>query len=106
MSLVEFLILSLGTWRLSALLSYERGPADIFVKFRRLLSIEHGEDGEPSVWPDRYLPNLITCVWCLSTMVGLGVWIGDVLSKGRIRKLMAPLAFSAISILIQRILGR
>ena len=59
------------------MLSYERGPLDIFLKIRESLGFEHSESGEPTAWPQGLLPSLLSCVWCLggySVVLMYGLW--------------------------------
>lgn len=51
------------------MLSYERGPGDVFITLRSWAGIEPDEKGHPAVWPDKFLAKLIVCPWCL------GVWV-------------------------------
>ncbi len=76
--LVQTLLIGLAAWRLSALLSYERGPFDIFQRFRNLLGYTHDDSGVPSSWPDGWR-EILSCPWCLSPWMaaacyGLWVW--------------------------------
>lgn len=70
----EAVLIGLAAWRLTALLSYERGPFDVFVRFRQLLGFEHDEKGEPSEWPGNTLTRAISCPWCLGLYVAAGTW--------------------------------
>lgn len=75
MSLIEQAILiGAAAWRLTALLSYERGPFDIFLKFRESLGFQHADNGEPNNWPENLLTNLISCPWCLGIYATVGIW--------------------------------
>ena len=65
-TLVELVAASLATWRLTALLVYDRGPFAIFLRLRERLGITHDDNGDPTSWPDGGLGRLFTCVWCLS----------------------------------------
>ena len=75
MLLVEVIILGLAGWRLAALLSYERGPWDVFLRMRKALDFEHNEHGEPVAWPNTFLGNLFNCVWCLSLYTVPLCWV-------------------------------
>lgn len=72
--LEKVVLVGLAAWRLAAMLSYERGPGDVFLRFREALGFEHSENGEPIVWPDSFLPKLVSCVWCLGVYSALLVW--------------------------------
>ena len=65
----QALLIGLCAWRLTALVSYERGPFDIFLRARAALGFEHGDDGEPTGWPENALTRMISCPWCL------GLWM-------------------------------
>lgn len=67
--IVQLLLIGLAAWRLTALVSYERGPFDIFLRMRSALGFEHGDNGEPTAWPDKTLTKMLACPWCL------GLWI-------------------------------
>lgn len=62
-------MLGLATWRLTSLLSIERGPKDVFVKLRELMGITHYDSGIPFEYPDKFWAQLFSCVWCLSVWV-------------------------------------
>lgn len=75
--LVEILAVGLSGWRLAVLLVKERGPWDISLRLRCLVGIEHNDSGEPISWPEKFLPSLLTCLWCASvwtTLVAWGLW--------------------------------
>jgi hypothetical protein len=72
--ILKVALLGLAGWRMAALVSYERGPFDIFLRFRELLGIEHDSGGEPTVWPEGFLPRLVSCVWCLGFYTVLAAW--------------------------------
>ncbi len=70
----EAILIGLAGWRLTALLSYERGPFDVFLRFRQLFGFEHDEKGEPESWPGNTLARIVSCPWCLGLWVTPGVW--------------------------------
>lgn len=77
MGIEQVAIIGLAAWRLTALLSYERGPFDVFVRLRTLLGFEHDDGGTPNSWPDGVLRDLISCPWCLGlpmAAVAFGLW--------------------------------
>lgn len=73
MPLIEAIIIGLAAWRVTALMAYERGPADVFLRFRECLGFEHGDDGEPNVWPEDWR-LIFGCTWCLGLWVALASW--------------------------------
>ena len=78
-TLTELIILILAAFRLSALLTFDRGPFDIFVKIRELSGIKYIEtekDVQPIVIiPDRFFAGLLSCFGCISTWVAMFVWL-------------------------------
>ena len=100
---IDLLLLVLGTWRLSAMLSYESGPWHIFEKARETFDVEHDEStGYPIQWPDRLAANLFVCVWCLSIWVGLLLVIIYQVDPVVMRLVVAPFAISAGAIIVER----
>ena len=101
MSLHVFFYLSLAAWRLASLVANEDGPWFIFKRFR-----ERAEE-----WCKRYkfcrelgLYELISCEWCNSIWIGVGLtllylWIGET-----ILYLALPLALSTIVIIIKQVI--
>lgn len=74
MLLVEAVLIGLAAWRVAALVSYERGPWDVFKHFREALGVQHDEKGEPIAWPDSVLAKGIICPWCLGPYAAAGFW--------------------------------
>ena len=72
MNILEIAVLGMACWRLTSLLYQEKGPFDVFKKLREWMGITHIED-KPCVYPDKFLCQLFSCVWCLS------VWIAAIL---------------------------
>lgn len=72
----EVIIIGLAAWRCVALISYERGPFDIFISFRSLLGIDHNPNppNEPTSWPNSSLARAITCPWCLGLYAAVACW--------------------------------
>lgn len=102
MTIFEFLIFSLATWRLSSLLVNEAGPFDMFVKIRELTGIQHNEEKEPLVIPERFFSSLLSCVWCCSVWAAI-FWLILSLIFGEIALLLAiPLAMSTVAIILAK----
>lgn len=101
--LVDLIILSLGIWRFSALLSYERGPSDMFAGLRARMGIGHDDDGTPVSWPDTFLAGLFSCVWCLSVWIAILMaivyWARPEIARG----IMFPFALSAGAVLMESV---
>jgi hypothetical protein len=100
MSLTIFFYLGLAAWRLASLIANEEGPWMVFKRLR-----ERAEQ-----WCNRYkfcrelgLYELVTCEWCNSIWIGVGLtllylWIGET-----ILYLSLPLALSTVAIIIKYI---
>jgi Protein of unknown function (DUF1360) len=73
MDLLTLGILGLATWRISVMFVREAGPFFIFQRIREVAGIVHDRDGEILSVPDRFLPGLLSCVWCSSVWAG-GMW--------------------------------
>ena len=100
---LDVILLLLTTWRLSAMLSYEAGPWDVFLRLRASLGIEHDADGAVTGYPMRFLPRLFSCVWCLSVWVGAILAVSYWLAPEMCRWLAMPFALSAGAIIAERI---
>src|SRR5687767_12618696 len=100
MSLNIFFYLSLAAWRLASLVANEDGPWFIFKRLRQ----------RAEQWCNRYrfcrelgLYELVTCEWCNSIWIGVGltvlyVWIGE-----SVLYLALPLALSTVAIIIKHV---
>lgn len=71
MNLLYVVVASLALWRVSSLLQSEAGPFDVFYRFRELIGIHHDDKGDIAEVEDRWLPKLVSCVWCLSMFLAL-----------------------------------
>lgn len=102
MNLVDFAILCLATWRISSLLVDETGPFDMFLKLRELVGITHDEYKRVAEIPDRFLPQLLSCMWCTSVWVGFTVSVFYFLLGGVSFWMLFPLtlALSAGAIML------
>lgn len=80
----------------------EEGPFKIFKNIRILVGIEHDENGAVFMVPDRFLPKLFSCVWCVSVWVSgaflILLWINSTVAF----YFSLWMAFSAISILVEK----
>lgn len=88
MSVERLLIGVLATWRLTAMLYYEKGPFDVFCKLR--------------AWAQKhsaFLGGLLECFWCLSVWTGTVVFV---LAVTPLWWLLGPLALSAGAVLLSR----
>ena len=100
MNLVNFIIFGLATWRVSNLLVNEAGPFDVFTKIRERAGIEH-VDGVPTIVPDKFFAQLLSCVWCTSIWVGAGWLIAWLVMPEAASAFAALFAFSAVAILVE-----
>lgn len=102
MDSLTFIIAILATWRLSAMLSYEAGPFDVFVSIREKAGIAHDDDGRKISDDGSFFAELLDCVWCVS------VWIGGAVAIGLffypvLFWLLLPFALSAGAIIVEKI---
>ena len=100
MTLTVFFYLALAAWRLASLLANEDGPWQMFKRIRQLAER----------WCNKYrfcrelgLHELITCEWCNSIWIGVGLtvlylWMGEA-----ILYIALPLALSTVAIIIKYI---
>ena len=98
MSINIFLYLSLAAWRLASLVANEDGPWMMFKRFRQ----------RAEQWCQQYrfcrelgLYELVTCEWCNSIWIGVGLtalylWIGETIFY-----LALPFALSTVAIIIK-----
>ena len=98
MSLSIFFYLSLAAWRLASLVANDDGPWMIFKRLR----------SRAEQWCKKYkfcrelgLYELVTCEWCNSVWIGVGLtalylWVGEA-----ILYIALPLALSTVAIIIK-----
>jgi hypothetical protein len=104
---LELLIVCAAVWRVSALLTRERGPFDIFLRLRGLAGISADDEGRPLTWDENnFWASLFSCVWCVSLWLGALATIGLWLAPSESVWLSMPLAISAVAILIERIVSQ
>lgn len=121
MDSIQLLIFILATWRISSLLVNEDGPWFIFERLRTWSGIywhtpmpyHIQSDRSPSLYldavkivPDRFWPQLLSCVWCCSIWVGIGWVILFRLFPWNALFLAAPFAFSAGAILFNLVVEK
>lgn len=101
---MNYLIMALATWRISAMLSYEDGPRDVFRKLRETMGIEHQDDipYQIVVVNDTFLASLFSCLWCVSVWIGAIIYVGHILWPDIVYLLM-PFALSAVAIVIEKV---
>lgn len=94
-SALELVVLGLATWRISHMLTSERGPFDMFIKLRDKMGFVHDEFGHVIGRPDT---NVLACTWCTSfwiAMILLVVFVDPLLWW-----MVVPFAVSAMAIII------
>jgi hypothetical protein len=100
MSLLNLSVLSLAVWRISSLFVEERGAFDIFLRIRRIAGIIHDSNHEPTEWPDKFFPNLLSCVRCASMWVSIGLFFFWLFTPNIAIYFAIPFALSTLAILI------
>jgi len=103
MTLLEFAILGLATWRISALLSKEAGPFDVFKRIRKKAGIIHDENDDVFMVPHNFFAELLSCVWCTSIWVA-AFWACFFAVTPQICTIIATIfALSAVAIFVDRL---
>lgn len=78
--LADCVVVGVCVFAIAYLIRYTDGPFDIFYRFRKRIGVYleewdgdvySGEVEDPD--PDKFLAKLVSCFWCLSTWVSLGV---------------------------------
>lgn len=87
-------LFTLATWRLSHLLSQERGPYDLLGKLRDWAGVYYDE--QSACQGKTELASALCCIWCTS------FWVGLLLARGNPVK---ALAYSAGAILLDKAVG-
>ena len=108
MTLTDFIVLSLATWRIANLITddSEDGPFDILPKIRYWLGIRYDDRGrmtsvaEPPIY--RELGRAANCIMCLSLWIGLLL----ILVPEPFRIVFWPFAISAGTLLINKWIKR
>ena len=95
-----FFYLSLAAWRLASLVANEDGPWFIFKRFRQ----------RAEQWCNQYrfcrelgLYELVTCEWCNSIWIGVGLTMLYFGIGESILYLALPLALSTVAIIIKHV---
>lgn len=102
MRIVELIVFGLATWRIASLLVNEDGPWFMFYRLRERVGIGHDAQRRILTIPDRFLAQVLSCVWCCSIWVGFG-WLGFWwLFPEVVLKLATAFSFSAVAIMIEK----
>lgn len=105
MDLTALFLLGLATWRLSYMLVHEDGPGLVFFRLRRRIGIGHDENRHAWMVPERFLPMLLSCIWCTSVWVSAGWVLLYILLPAVALPLAAVFAVSSIAIGAHKFLG-
>lgn len=99
---IEFMILALAVWRVSALLTYEFGPANVFGRLRDWVEFV---DGNQPTTPGS-LTQLVNCPLCMSLWVSLFAFAMFAWQPVLTLAVCLPLALSGLSSIIERHLAK
>lgn len=98
---MDFVLLGLGTWRLTSLLVEEDGPWDIFARLRHRVGVRYSENSQP--FGKNVIAEAFTCMWCASVWTAAVCSLGYLISPSLTRLLLFPLALSALCVGIERL---
>lgn len=100
-TMTEVLIYGLATWRIASLLVKETGPFRMFVTVREWTGIQHYPDDQIAVIPERFLPQLLSCVWCASLWIGLFFFVFYLFTPIFSLQIATIFSFSAVAVIIE-----
>ncbi len=103
MTILDLLILSLATWRLTSLLSNEDGPGDVFAKIRSKLGVRY--DAQSKSYGTNIIAEAVACCWCFSVWTA-AFWTALYLVWSPSIYLALPFALSAGAIIIEECITR
>lgn len=72
MTILEFVVLALATWRISSLVAEEEGPWGLLDLARHKLGVRY--DSEGYAYGKNEFATRLVCVWCVSGWIGAG-WV-------------------------------
>ena len=90
MTVLDFVVLALGVWRMSSLLANEDGPWRMFKLFRDWVCLKYPGIGEGLI-----------CEWCNSVWLGTLTTIAYLQLGGRLIWFYLPLALSTCTIMLK-----
>ncbi len=73
-SIPEFTLLILASWRTAFFLVYDSGPFGVLVRMRTLLGMEFDDEGVLISFPERFPATLFACVLCMSAWTAAGIY--------------------------------
>lgn len=74
MSLLNLLLATVSLWRITSLVTKEKGPGLIFYHMRVKAGVLHDDNYKPLGYEEKYLwSELFYCHWCFSMAFGI-IW--------------------------------
>lgn len=101
MPLEHLAIYFIAIWRVSNLFVNEAGPFNVFLRLRKWAGIIHDDAGLAFMIPDKFMAQLLSCIWCFSIWVSFFVTVLWLLSPEWSLKLCVPFALSGGACLIE-----
>lgn len=102
MEAISFLIYGLAVWRISSLLVNENGPFNIFRWVRSKAGVMYDLDWNLIGVQHKFFAELLSCVWCCSLYVAIGILIGRFYFSQITYYVCMGLALSALAILFEK----
>lgn len=68
---LDVAIMGLAAWRVSVLLTMERGPFGFALWLRERTGITHTESGDIASNPPTGFGKILSCVWCVSFWIAI-----------------------------------
>jgi len=96
---LEIVVLSLATWRLTSLLVWEDGPFEVFAKLRYFLGVRYDETSQP--YGTNWFAKGVVCPACASVWFGTA-WGVAYLIWPQVWWVALPFALSAGAIALER----
>jgi hypothetical protein len=112
MSLVEFIVLALATWRVVTFIHDEKwaGPFNILPKLRWALGLRHDEKSRPAVAakPAWRVPiaEMHQCIYCMSVWYGLAATVLWIAVPEIVFIVALPFAVAAAVVTVQKVVSR
>lgn len=103
MEIEHLIVYSIAIWRISNLFVNEAGPFNIFLRLRKWAGIIHDDTGSAFMIPDKFVAQLLSCIWCFSIWVSFFFTTFWLLSPEWSLKLAVPFALSGVACLIELI---
>jgi hypothetical protein len=102
--LIDFLVLSLATWRLSSLIATpgDDGPWEMFLRIRKFVGVKHDEQTGLYYGTNEFAKGIM-CLWCVSVWVGLGLAVLYFFFREPVVLCSLPFALSGAAVIVERI---